>query len=159
MDTRTSGSKLAPNSSTPLFVAQRPDQLPPESLGDAELAASIVSLKRKLRGARRALLMTRAAGGALTVVIVVALFALLWAGPAPFFARFLGRGAVTTTYDAVAWWIALIVLAIGGVLFGDQVVSGKLKLARGWHRRVHDLERRLNEAEGVMAQRRGKRAS
>jgi hypothetical protein len=159
MDDRASGSRHAPNSSTPLFVAQRPDHLPPDSLGDAELAASIESLHRKLHAARRRLRMTQIAAGALAALIVGAVLALLWAGPTPFFVRFLGRGTVTTTYDAVAWWIALIVLAIAGVLFGDQLLRGKARVARRWHHRVSDLERRLSDAVGVLEGRRGKRAS
>ncbi len=155
MDERHSGSQFAPNSSTPLFVAQRPDHLPPESLDDTELAASIRSLKRKRRAARRALLATRIASGTATALLAGAVFALLWVGPAQFLERLLGRGTATTTYDAALWWASLTVLAIGGVLLGDQLLRGKLRLARGWHHRIHDLDRRLRDAQTVEDERRG----
>ena len=122
-------------------------------LTDDELDHSIESLHRKLRSARRSLLLSHAAGASLTVVVVGLGFALLWAGPAPFFERFLGHGYKTSIFDAVAWWLSLLLLAILGGAFGDQLLRGKARLVRGWRHRVHDLERRLSEAEDVRRQR------
>ena len=133
----------------PQFRSQRRRQAPPHTLTDVELAASIVSLHRKLRFARRGLLLAHAAGATLTLVVLGAGFTLLRAGPAPFFERFLGREHVTTTFDAIAWWLVLLLLAILGGTFGDQLLRGKLRLVHHWRHRVRDLERRIDDAEEV----------
>ncbi|MFI5312019.1 MAG: hypothetical protein ACHQQ3_12340 [Gemmatimonadales bacterium] len=131
------------------FSAPRPRHPPPESLTDGDLAATIASLHRKLRSARRSLLLAHAAGASLTVVVLGAGFAVLSLGPAPFFERFLGQQHVTTTIDAAVWWIVILFLAILGGAVGDQALRGKLRVVRGWRHRVHDLSRRLAEAEDV----------
>lgn len=128
------------------FVARARRDAPPETLADAELTDSIESLRRKLASARRSLLLAHAAGAALTVAVLGAGFAVMWAGPAPFFERFLGRDHVTTTFDAVAWWLILVLFAIVGGAFGDQLLRGKLRIARRRRHRVQALERRLDEA-------------
>jgi len=131
----------------PRLSGRRTHHAPPGALSDDELAAAIQSLHRKLHSARRSLVLARAAGASLTVAILGAGFTLLWAGPAPFFERFLGHQYVTTTFDAAAWWFALLLLAIVGGTVGDQLLRGKLRLVHGWRNRVLDLERRLTEAE------------
>jgi hypothetical protein len=98
-------------------------------------------------------LLANLVGAALTVVVLGAGFAVLWAGPAPFFERFLGHEHVTTTFDAAAWWLVLLVLAIVGGAFGDQLLRGKMRVVRGWRHRVHDLERRLADAEDASRKR------
>lgn len=131
----------------PRLSGRRIHHAPPGTLTNAELAATIQSLQRKLRAARRALILAKVAGTSLAVVVLGAGFTVLWAGPAPFFERFLGDQYVTTTFDAAAWWLALILLAIAGGTIGDQLLRGKLQLVHGWRNRVLDLERRLTEAK------------
>jgi hypothetical protein len=143
----------ARSSSAPHFVAQPPSHVPPATLSDEDLAIAIGSLHRKLRRARRSLLLAHTVGASLTLMVIGAGFAVLWAGPAPFFARFLGQEYVTTAFDAAAWWLVLLLLAILGGAFGDQLLRGKLRIVRGWQHRVHDLERRLADAEDVRRQR------
>ena len=111
------------------------------------------SLHRKLKRARHSLRLARIVGAALTLIVVGAGFAVLWAGPAPFFARFLGHQYVTTAFDVAAWYLVLLLLAILGGAFGDQLLRGKLRIVRGWQHRVHDLERRFADAEDVRCQR------
>lgn len=153
MDELHSGSQHVRSSSAPHFVAQPPSHVPPATLSDVELALAIDSLHRKLRRARHALLLARIAGATLTLIVIGAGFTVLWAGPAPFFARFLGNEYVTTTIDAAVWWLVLLLLAIVGGAFGDQLLRGKLRLVREWRHRVHDLERRLVDADDVRRQR------
>ena len=98
----------------PLFANHPSGHEPPATLTDAELEAFLVALRHKLRSARRSLLLAHAVGATLTVVILGAGFAVLSAGPAPFFERFLGHAHETTTFDAVAWWLVLLLLAIAG---------------------------------------------
>ena len=138
-----------------LFVAPAPDHAPPESLTDDELADAIQTLQRKLHSARRSLVVADVAGGVLTLVIIVLGFIVLWAGPEPFLEKIAGQRRVATTYDIFLWWLALIVLAVLGGAFGDQVLRGRLRLARGWRHRVHHLERRLQDAEHVRRNRAG----
>jgi len=137
----------------PHFRTRRSRNAPPHILADDELAASIVSLHRKLGFARRGLLAAHVAGTLITIVVLGAGFALLWAGPAPFFERFLGPTYVTTTFDAIAWWLVLLLLAILGGTFGDQLLRGKLRLVHHWRHRVRELERRIAEAEDVRGDR------
>jgi hypothetical protein len=153
MDEHQSGLQHVQSSSAPHFVAQAPSHVPPATLSDGDLAVVIDSLYRKRRSARHSLLLARIAGATLTLIVIGAGFAVLWAGPAPFFARFLGHDYVTTTFDAAAWWLVLLLLAILGGTFGDQLLRGKLRIVRGWQHRVHDLERRLADAEDVRRQR------
>jgi hypothetical protein len=153
MDEHQSGLQHARFSSAPHFVAQPPSHVPPATLSDVDLAMAIDSLHRKLRRARRSLLLAHIAGSSLMLIVIGAGFAVLWAGPAPFFARFLGHDYATTTFDAAAWWLVLILLAILGGAFGDQLLRGKLRIVRGWRHRVHDLARRLADAEDIRRQR------
>ncbi len=133
----------------PIFAPQRPDHAPPETLTDAELRDAIASLERKLHSAKRALLVATVAGWTLTAGILALGFFLLWIGPTPFLQRMLGRGGVATTYDVVAWWIAILILAVLGGAFADQLVRGRLRLARGWRARVAELTSRLHDAQSV----------
>jgi hypothetical protein len=133
----------------PRLRARRSRHAPPDTLTEDELAASIMSLHRKLRFARRGLLVAHVAGASMTVAVLSAGFALLWAGPAPFFERFLGPAYVTTTFDVIAWWLVLLLLAILGGTFGDQLLRGKLRIVHHWRHRVRELERRIAEAEGI----------
>jgi hypothetical protein len=153
MDELHSGSQHARSSSAPHFAAQPPSNAPPATLSDGDLALALDSLHRKLRRARHSLLLAHIAGATLTLIVIGAGFVVLWAGPAPFFARFLGHGYVTTTVDAAVWWLVLLLLAIVGGAYGDQLLRGKLRLVRGWRHRVDDLERRLADAEDVRRQR------
>jgi len=147
LDPHQAGPPTHRSSSAPQFFAPRPSHVPPATLSDADLLVAIASLRRKLGGARRSLFLAHCTGALLTLAVVGAGFAVLWAGPAPFFGHFLGSGHVTTTYDAAAWWLVLLLLAILGGAFGDQALRGKLRIVQGWRNRVHDLERRLAEAE------------
>lgn len=133
----------------PRFSAPRPRHPPPESLTDDALEATIGSLGRKLYSARRSLVLAHVAGASLTVVVLGAGFAVLSLGPAPFFERFLGRQHVTTTIDAAVWWMVILFLAILGGVVGEQALRGKLRVVRRWNHRVHDLTRRLADAEEV----------
>lgn len=153
MDAPRPPHRFAPNSTTPLFIEQPPDHVPPENLTDEALDHAIRTLRAKLYSARRTLRITRLACAVLAAAIFGAGFTLLWAGPAPFFERFLSNGHVTTTYDATVWWIALLALAIVGGAFGDQILRGRLRLIRGWAHRVHELQERLAHAETVRERR------
>ena len=131
----------------PQFGPRRSHHAPPETLRDDALTRSIAALHHKLRSARRSLLVTHLVGATLTLFVLGAGFAVLWAGPTQFMERFLGPTYTVTVLDVAAWWLALLVLAIVGGAFGDQLLRGKLRLARRWRHRVHELERRLAEAE------------
>ena len=130
-----------------LFAPQRPDHMPPQTLSDDELAVSIVSLRRKRHSARRSYVAAQFAGIALTLVLVALTATVLWYGPEPFFERVFRRGRVATTYDFLTWWIVVLVLAILGGTFGDQLLRGRLRLAHGWKHRLMELDRRLDDAE------------
>lgn len=135
------------------FGPQRPDHIPPETLTDRELADSIASLDRKVRSARQAYLAARIAGIALTATVLGLGFALLYFGPAPFLERVFGKSTPATTYDVFLWWIAILVLAVAGGAFGDQVLRGRERIVRGWKYRVAELTRRLEDAEAVQRRR------
>ena len=130
-----------------LFAPQRPDHMPPQNLRDDELAVSIVSLRRKRRSARRSYAAAQFAGIALTLVLIALTATVLWYGPEPFIERVFGHVRVATTYDVFAWWLAVIVLAILGGTFGDQLLRGRLRLAHGWKHRLIEVDRRLADAE------------
>jgi hypothetical protein len=140
-----------------LFVKQRPDHVPAEVLTNAELTASIAALERKLISARRSLFATHAAGAVITIVLLSLGVILLWFGPSPFLENVFGQGGTLTAtmYDVFVWWLAVLVLAVMGGAFGDQMLRGRLRLARGWKSRVADLSRRLEDARSVLARRRG----
>jgi hypothetical protein len=135
------------------FLPQRPDHIPPEALTDSELAHSIDSLDRKLRSARQAYYVAQTAGITLTVGVLTIALALLYFGPTPFLERVFGQSAPATTYDVFLWWIAVLVLAVAAGAFGDQVLRGRVRMARGWKNRVAELERRLGDAENVQRRR------
>jgi hypothetical protein len=135
------------------FGPQRPDHIPPETLTDRELADAIASLGRKTRSARQAYLVAQLAGIGLTAIVLGLGFTLLYFGPTPFFERVFGKSVPATTYDVLLWWIAVIVLAVIGAAFGDQVLRGRQRTARGWKYRVVELTRRLEDAESVRRRR------
>ncbi len=135
------------------FGPQRPDHIPPETLTDAELAHSIDSLDRKLRSAKQAYLVAQVAGVSLTIAVLALGFALLYFGPTPFMERVFGQSTPATTYDVFLWWLAVLVLAVAGGAFGDQVLRGRQRMVRGWKYRVAELERRLEDAESVRQRR------
>lgn len=132
-----------------LFVRQRPDHVPPESLDHAELAASIASLELKLLSSKRSLMVAQTAGVLLVTFVVVLGGLLLYFGPSPFLQHVFhnSESLVATTYDVVLWWLALVVLAVFGGIFGDQLLRGRLRLSRGWKHRVAELSRRLDDAQ------------
>lgn len=130
-----------------LFAPQRPDHMPPQTLNDDELALSVASLRRKQHSARRSYAAAHLAGIALTIVLIGLTATVLWYGPEPFFERVFRRGRAATTYDFLVWWIVVLVLAILGGTFGDQLLRGRLRLAHGWKHRLIELDRRLDDAE------------
>ncbi|MBI3568595.1 MAG: hypothetical protein HY084_10410 [Gemmatimonadetes bacterium] len=138
-----------------LFARHNPDHVPAEALTERELAASIDSLERKLRSARRSLLAAQLAGALITLVVLALGGILLWFGPTPFLENVFGHGGSlkATTYDVFVWWLAVIVLAVMGGAFGDQMLRGRLRMARGWKSRVADLTRRLEDARHVQHRR------
>jgi len=138
-----------------LFMRHRPDHVPAEALNNKELEASIASLERKLHSARRSLVATQVAGAVVTLVILTLGGILLWFGPTPFLENVFGRGGSVkaTTYDVFVWWLAVIVLAVLGGASGDQLVRGRMRLARGWKTRVMELSRRLDDARRVQERR------
>ena len=136
-----------PSGPAALFAPQRPDHMPPQTLGDDELADSIVSLRRKRHSAQRSYATAQFAGIALTIVLIALTATVLWYGPEPFIERVFGHARIATTYDVFAWWLAVIVLAIIGGTFGDQLLRGRLRLAHGWKRRLIELDRRLADVE------------
>jgi hypothetical protein len=138
-----------PAGAVPHFAAQRPDHSPPELLGDDELARAIDSLHRKLRSARRMLLLANAVRVGFFVMMALGGFAILAAGPAPFVELLQGQRVMATTWDVFAWWFG--VLAIASLLGAAavQFASRRRRRAAGWRHRVEDLERRLAHAERV----------
>ena len=152
MNVRRPSSPAIPPQPGPVFVAPRPDRVPPETLRTAELEHSIRSLQRKLRSAENALFATRLGGAVLAAALLITGFVLLWFGPAPFVERLAGR-AIATTYDVFLWWSIVIVACVIGGALGDQMVRGRLRLARGWRHRVDELRHRLDHAETEQARR------
>ena len=148
------GLPTGPSGATPHFAAQRPDHSPPELLGDDELARAIDSLQRKLRSARRMLAVATMARVTFFGVMLMAGFAILWAGPAPFLELIQGQRVLATTWDVFAWWFAVLAIAsvVGALL--TQASRRRRRRAAGWQHRVTDLERRLGEATRVLDARR-----
>jgi hypothetical protein len=138
-----------------LFSAPRPDHSPPENLNDAELALAIDSLRRKLHSVRSALRAARLAGTGLLVVILVAGFTLLWAGPEPFLPRIFEDGAAVTVPELLAWWGAVIAAALFVGIVSYRLFAHRIQIIRGWRHKEHDLERRLEHAEIEARRRRG----
>ena len=147
MNARRPPPRAAPLLPGPVFGAPRPDHVPPEALSAEELNLSIVSLRRKLRSARQSLALTRAGGTLLSVALLVTGFVLLWFGPAPILERVFGAGAIATTYGVFLWWSAAVAVCVLGGVFGDRLLRGRLRLARGWAHRVEELRHRLAHAE------------
>ena len=135
-----------PSEPAALFAPQRPDHMRPQTLDDHELALAVASLRRKQHSARRSYAAAHLAGIALTLLLIALTATVLWYGPEPFIERVFGHARVATTYDVFAWWLAVIVLAILGGTFGDQLLRGRLRLAHGWKHRLAELERRLADA-------------
>ena len=142
-----------PTGPAALFAPQRPDHLPPQSLNDDELALAIESLRRKRQSARHSYAAARLVGIALTVILIALTATVLWYGPEPFIERVFGHARVATTYDVFVWWLAVIVLAIIGATFGDQVLRGRLRLVHGWKHRLTELDRRLADADHELQRR------
>ena len=147
MDARRPTPPAAPPLQGPVFVARRPDRVPPERLPTAELESSIHSLRRKVRSARSALFITRIGGALLSTALIVTGFVLLWFGPKPFVELLTGSRAIITTYDLMLWWSIVVVICVLGGAFGDQLLRGRLRLVRGWAHRVDELSNRLEHAE------------
>jgi len=144
-----------PGGATPHFSAQRPDHSPPELLGDDELARAIDSLHRKLSSARRMLAIANFARLTFFLAMLLAGFAILWAGPAPFLELIDGQRMLATTWDIFAWWFAVLaIFAIIGAL-AVQASRRRRRRAMGWRHRVADLERRLADATRVRDERLG----
>lgn len=154
MDARRSTPPAAPSLQGPVFVARRPDRVPPETLEAAELERSIASLSRKLRSARNALLVTRLGGALLAIALSVTGFVLLWLGPEPFLERVVGARTIATSYDLILWWSVVIVVCVIGGAYGDHLLRGRARLARGWRHRVEELRQRLEHAEAEQQNRR-----
>ena len=135
-----------PSGPAALFAPQRPDHMPPQTLDDDELALAVASLRRKQHSARRSYAAAHLAGIALTLLLIALTATVLWYGPEPFIERVFGHARVATTYDVFVWWLAVIVLAILGGTFGDQLLRGRLRLALGWKHRLTELDQRLADA-------------
>jgi|GEM_PF-6620775 len=135
-----------PSGPAALFAPQRPDHMPPQTLDDDELALAVASLRRKQHSARRSYAAAHLAGIALTLLLIALTATVLWYGPEPFIERVFGHARVATTYDVFVWWLAVIVLAILGGTFGDQLLRGRLRLAHGWKHRLTELDQRLADA-------------
>ena len=138
-----------------LFTPQRPDHSPPETLDDAQLAEAIDSLQRKLRSVRNSLRMARLGGGSLLFVIIAGGFAVAWVGPEPFLPRIYQDGKVVTVPELGLWWvIVLVALGFAGVV-GVRLYTDRVHSIRGWRHKVHELERRLADAESEARRRKG----
>jgi hypothetical protein len=136
-----------PPGHTPHFGRQRPDHAPPETLTDRELTEAIDTLGRKVRSARRAYVLARLVGVTLTVFVLGLGFTLLYFGPASFAEHVFGQLAPPTTYDVFLWWLLVLILAVAGGTFGDQILRGRQRTMRGWKNRSTELTRRLDDAE------------
>ena len=136
------------------FIAPRPDHFPPEDLGDAELADAIDSLHRKLRSVRASLGVARISRLAVLAGIMALGFALLWVGPAPFLSRIFGNGEAVTIPMVLAWWGAVIAVALFVGIVSYRLFDSQLRQVREWTHRAHEVEQRLAHAEAE-ARRRG----
>jgi len=136
-----------PSGAAPHFGRQRPDHSPPELLSDEELARSIDSLARKLRSARRMLILATTWRLTLIAGLVLAGVALMTLGPAPIVEFFERRRTLVTTWDVFAWWFGgMAVISVAGA-FALAVIRDHRRRATGWRHRVDDLARRLAHAE------------
>lgn len=139
-----------------LFTAPRPDHSPPENLSDAELAQAIDSLRRKLHSVRASLRSARLAGLAVLGVILAAGFTLLWVGPEPFLPRIFEVGGLVTFPELLAWWIVVIGAALFVGTVSYRLFAHRMQVVRGWGHKAHELERRLDHAEGEARRRNGR---
>jgi uncharacterized membrane protein YidH (DUF202 family) len=130
-----------------------PDHTPPNILTDAELDTSIASLTKKLHAAERKLFTVYLAWGMVSVAIVIGGLVLLWIGPNVFVDRILGVTKRNNTVSMGFWWVAVIGVTVVGGAMGDQVLRGKLRLARNWKHRVDEVSVRLRDAESVKRRR------
>lgn len=137
----------------PQFGPRRSSHAPPETLSDDALSASLARLRRKLHAARRLLFVAHVTGATMTFFVIGAGFAVFWAGPSQFFERFMGPEYPVTVLDVAAWWLVLVGLAVVGGAFGVQLLRGKLRLVRRRRHRVHELARRIVEAEAEQQRR------
>ncbi len=132
----------------------RPDRSPPENLGDAELADAIDSLRRKLRSVRASLRAARISRFAALAGILALGFALLWVGPAPFLSRIFGKGDAVIIPVVLAWWGAVIAVALFVGIVGYRLFDRRTRVIREWTRKASELERRLAHAETEAGRRR-----
>jgi len=134
-------------------MAHRPDHSSPELLGDDELARAIDSLTRKLHSARRMLTIAASARYGFYALIAIGGISILGLLPLPFRELAEGQRALATTWDVFAWWMAILALAsvLGAVM--TQSSRRRRRRAMGWRSRVDDLERRLEHAQRVLAER------
>jgi hypothetical protein len=136
-----------PPGATPHFGRQRPDHSPPELLSDEELVRSIDSLSRKLRSARRMLVLATVWRLSLVAALALAGTALMTLGPAPIVDFFERRRTLVTTWDVFAWWFGgIAVVSVAGA-FALAAIRDYRRRASGWRHRVDDLARRLAHAE------------
>jgi hypothetical protein len=136
-----------------LFTPPRPDHSPPENLTAAELAHAIDSLRRKLHSVRLSLRAARLAGVTVLAIILAVGFVLLWVGPAPFLSRIFENGEVVTVPELLAWWVAVIAVALFVGIVSYRLFAHRMHVVREWKHRASSLERRLAHAEAE-AQRR-----
>lgn len=147
---------IGPTGAVPHFAAQRPDHSPPDTLSDEELARAIDSLERKLRSAKRMLVLANSARLLFLGLLLIAGFAFLILGPAPFLELAEGTRTLATTWDVFVWWFAVLAVAsIAGAL-ANQAMRRRRRRAKGWKLRVEELDRRLDEARQEQAGRRTK---
>lgn len=144
-----------PSGAAPHFSRQRPDHSPPELLTDEELERSIDSLSRKLRSARRMLVLATAWRVTLVAGLAIAGIGLMTLGPAPIVDFLERRRTLVTTWDVFAWWFGGIALISVAGAFALTAIRDRRRRATGWRHRVHDLTRRLEHAEGEQRTRRG----
>ena len=136
-----------------LFTPPRPDHSPPENLNAAELAQAIDSLRRKLHSVRLSLRTARLGGVTVLAVILAGGFVLLWVGPAPFLARIFEHGEAVTVPELLAWWVAVITVALFVGIVSYRQFAHRMHIVRAWKHKQEELERRLAHAESEAASR------
>lgn len=127
--------------------------MPPQKLSDAQLDEAIASLHAKLHSARRALWYAQFAAMAFTLALLAVGFVLLWFGPSSYLGAIFGLKGAGKSTGVWLWWVVIVAIAVVGGAFGDQLLRGRLRLARGWHHRVDELELRLHDAESIKSRR------
>jgi membrane protein implicated in regulation of membrane protease activity len=96
----------------------------------------------------------RLAGLAVLSLILAAGFTLLWVGPAPFLARIFDGGDAVTVPELLAWWVAVIAVALFTGIVSYRLFAHRMEVVRGWRHKAHELERRLEHAESEAQRRR-----